>query len=353
MPSCTCVCGARYRFAQESIGKKTKCRKCGVVFTLEAPTPGPIPLADEGIIPLAKDEPTDNPEMPSPGTKPGAASGVSAGTSPDAPSLPPGFVPPDVIIEPPERVRTYVGDLLESFVFMFRLESIMTFLFMWFILAFARMLLPFGGLMGMAGLFVVAGWYCAFRFEVVGNAAAGEVGLPEVSLSEGWVDGIIVPFFNWVGSWLIVMIPAGIGLGLEIGFGRIGLLNVVQMLTGDASTLIVEAVRNESFLFLGGLVLGLFMWPIIVLCFALGGVSSLGRLDLIVETVFKTFPYYVLTVLIIYATVALRPLGDLMGSGYMMRILSIGFGLYLELIGLRAVGLFYHHYKDKFAWSWG
>lgn len=352
MPSCTCVCGARFRFAEESIGKKAKCKKCGVVFTLEVSDAGLIPLADDGTIPLAKDEPTGTSTIPPGGTaldEPRGAPVVEG----SLPTPPPGFVPPTVIIEKPERERTYTGDLLGSLVYMFRWDSLLTFLFVWFVVALAGIVLPFCGCAGLVGLLVVTGWYCAFRFAVVRQGAGDEPGLPEVAWSDGWFEGGVVPFFSWIASWLIVLIPAVVGLGLEIGFGRIDPVGVARMLTGDVSTMVVDAVDNDSYMFLGGLVLGLFMWPIIILCFALGGVASLGRLDLIVETVFKTFPVYLLTVLIIYVTIAIKPSGDLLGPGFVNQALVIGLGMYLELVALRAVGLYYHHHKDKFAWSWG
>ena len=34
-------------------------------------------------------------------------------------------------------------------------------------------------------------------------------------------------------------------------------------------------------------------------------------------------------------------------------VLATGVGLYFEIVALRAIGLYYHHYKDRFAWSWG
>lgn len=352
MPSCTCTCGARYRFREESVGHKAKCKKCGEVFTLDAPETGVIPIADEGVIPFAKDDPMRDPVAVASGTASDTPFSVAAADV-DLPPPPPGFIPPKVIIEAPERERTYTGDLIESLVFMFRLENLPTFAIMWFILVIGLLILPFAGLLGALGMFIVVGWYSAFRFDVVRESAAGESCLPELTMSEGWFDGIVFPFFAWVGSWLIVMIPAIVGWGLDVGFANIGLFDVLLLITGDVSGQVVSAVQNQSWMFLSGLVLGLFFWPMIVLCFALGGVSSLGRLDLIVETTLKTVPVYLLTVLIMYATVAAEPLLEQLSGGMLAAVLIIGLSLYLELIALRAIGLYYHHFKDRFAWSWG
>ena len=35
MPTKHCECGAKYRFPEESVGKRAKCKKCGAIFTLE------------------------------------------------------------------------------------------------------------------------------------------------------------------------------------------------------------------------------------------------------------------------------------------------------------------------------
>ena len=34
MPTYTCTCGARYKLPEGSGGKRARCKKCGVVFTI-------------------------------------------------------------------------------------------------------------------------------------------------------------------------------------------------------------------------------------------------------------------------------------------------------------------------------
>lgn len=47
MPKFQCACGAKYRFPDSAMGKKAKCKRCGVVFTLEVDEDGPIPIAKD------------------------------------------------------------------------------------------------------------------------------------------------------------------------------------------------------------------------------------------------------------------------------------------------------------------
>jgi len=46
MPRLTCACGARYRFDDDAVGKRAKCKKCGTVFTIKADE-------EDGVIPFA------------------------------------------------------------------------------------------------------------------------------------------------------------------------------------------------------------------------------------------------------------------------------------------------------------
>ena len=34
-------------------------------------------------------------------------------------------------------------------------------------------------------------------------------------------------------------------------------------------------------------------------------------------------------------------------------VFLIGLGLYLDVVAMRSIGLYYHHFKGRFAWDWG
>jgi len=40
-------------------------------------------------------------------------------------------------------------------------------------------------------------------------------------------------------------------------------------------------------------------------------------------------------------------------AGVSMRfVISIGVTVYFDIVLMRLIGLYYHHFKDRFAWSW-
>jgi hypothetical protein len=100
------------------------------------------------------------------------------------------------------------------------------------------------------------------------------------------------------------------------------------------------------------LLLGLFLWPMTVLCFALGGVSCLGRLDLLVVTIAKTLPVYLLTVLLVNGVDLIvtffTPDGPFSGPTFLHRVVQV----YADIFAMRVIGLYYAHFKRRFAWSW-
>ncbi len=106
---------------------------------------------------------------------------------------------------------------------------------------------------------------------------------------------------------------------------------------------------------------GMFFWPIVLLCVALGGFSTLRRMDLIVQTVFRTLPAYLITVAMVFGTEALKQalartgtgIGAIAGGVLLLSFLSTGIAIYFEIIAVQLIGLYYHHFKDRFAWSWG
>jgi len=99
---------------------------------------------------------------------------------------------------------------------------------------------------------------------------------------------------------------------------------------------------------------------------ALGGFATLYRLDLIVLTIIKTLPIYLFTVALMFGAVFIeekllvavsggpqRPMSGTAGGILALHVLSRGLDIYLNIVLMRLIGLYYHHFKDRFAWSWG
>ena len=121
----------------------------------------------------------------------------------------------------------------------------------------------------------------------------------------------------------------------------------------------------------GGLViLGMFFWPIIILCVALGGFDFINHPGLILSTIVKTFPAYLFTVIMVFGVdwlghaltgavdTRLAP-GDVedvsirLGSSILVSFFVTGITVYFEIVTMKLIGLYYHHFKDRFAWDWG
>ena len=102
---------------------------------------------------------------------------------------------------------------------------------------------------------------------------------------------------------------------------------------------------------------GLFLWPIIVLCVALGGFGTVHRLDYIIPTVIRTFPAYLLTVTMVFGTAILKyvvvvnvaGMSGMPVSTLLMLCLITGILIYFEIVARKLIGLYYH----RFTWSWG
>ena len=185
---------------------------------------------------------------------------------------------------------------------------------------------------------ILTGILSAFFFNVVVNASNGDDDLPEIGLSGDWFDDIIIPFVKFLTTCLITLAP----------------LQIYRSIVGD------NAVTSEgAFLMLG---IGVFLWPIIILTFAIGGLTCLVRPDRMLATIFRTFVPYVFTCAALAGAIgiswglksALKPVAASMGgNGWaIMTILSV-VDVYCMVVAMQCIGLYYHHFKDRFAWNWG
>ncbi|MDO8632069.1 MAG: hypothetical protein Q7R41_16420 [Phycisphaerales bacterium] len=337
MPKLQCVCGAKYRFADSAVGKKAKCKRCGAVFTLEADD-GPIPIADDP--PDVSDSPlTDRPRV--------------SGPSPFPPS------PPNVDSLTP--ARGYGESILWTIFFPSSIRNLLTFFAIWIGLTVGWMLPWFGS------IFVTL-WYAAFRFAVIESAAAGDKSLPEVGFSRDDLFDAFSDALRWLGSWAIALAPALIYFILEAGSGAGSAQQTVTALAGGIAGLLPGSGADPTFVTL--LAAGLFMWPIMVLVITLGGFECLYRVDLLFITIVRSFPAYLVTLALVFGATAVEEvlnnavsagaatgtgggIGTAIGGYLAAYALSVGITLYCNIVMLRAIGLYYHHFKHKFAWDWG
>lgn len=350
-----CTCGARYRFPDSAIGKHGKCQKCGAVFTLKEHTEDTIPIADEPD--LLVDSHLENPTIPQK-VSPKQGKVFTSPASPvhnesDSPAL-------DV---PRTAGKSFTSDVIWTFLFPSSPGNLVVFLVIW-----AAMVL--GSLIPVVGFFisiVLTGWFAAFRFAVLKSAAAGEDHLPDLNMSSDILEDFLVPFFQWIGSWVLIMLPAFAYLIFAIQRGWVPSNTFFEVLFGGVGGVLQSSKGVDVIYVL--LFAGIFCWPMVALCIAMGGFSTLYRIDLIMITISKTFMAYTLIVTLMIAAVLAQKLftgimvlyvsssdgssiSGFAGKHIFLKMLFTGTTVYLEIVIMRLIGLYYHHNKHKFAWSW-
>lgn len=365
MPAVRCPhCKTRYKVPQHASGRRMTCKRCERVFRLpEFKTPDESVDPDE-LLHFADDlsagervasmppPPTDVPEAVLPEVS--HAAPVEVGYAPGQ----------EEQLEPGAAARRYAGffrSLGHSAAFPVRLGDCVTFIIMSVILL-AGSMAYFAGCLGWAAQVIVAGWFCSFQFNIVLGAAAGESELPPLALTGGLWEDIVAPLLKILSTYAVVSIPfvvyilAGM-LGAPAAGGAGGGGGAPVWLTGQYLIGTVFTVAA-----------GLFMWPIVVLVVAIGGVGGLFRPDLIAQTIIRTLPAYLITVLTVYLAMGLNIVAEVVAESVdpdpdhvpqwlatmiLLPLLLKFVAVYLTIIAMRTIGLYYHHFKTRFAWDWG
>jgi hypothetical protein len=342
MPRHTCDCGARFRFPDSAIGKRSKCKQCGAVFTL---------FDDEaGVIPVAEDigaSPDAVPEQNQPARQGKLFVPTSLSTR-----IPP-VGPDEGQIAGDALKPSFSTDVLWTFLFPSSPGNLVTFLVIWVVMLIMP-IVPFGlRAFSLIVWILINGWYTAFLFAVLQSAAAGEQELPSPTFSRDLVDDLVYPLFQWIGSWVVVYIPACVYLLLACLGGNVDPFDALQLTFGGIERIFQQGGgQPPAFSIL--VCVGVFFWPMIILCIALGGFETVYRFDLIVSTIIRTFPVYVATLLLMFGAALLeRTLTASTAGVSMWFVISIGLTVYFDIVLMRLIGLYYHHFKDRFAWSWG
>lgn len=178
---------------------------------------------------------------------------------------------------------------------------------------------------------------------MIQEAASGENELPSFSLSEGWFDDVVAPLVKFLLSWLVVGWPALLYAMLDTKYSVSVLLNLPF---------------NPAVALLA---LGVFAWPMVILTIAIGGPSGLWRVDLMISTVLRSFVGYATTAAATVVAYAAFQLAEALlqsrSHADPTGLVAIGAGLevlavYAAIVAMRIIGLYYHHFKDDFAWSW-
>jgi hypothetical protein len=397
MPVAVCPgCQARYKVPDAAAGKKTTCKVCGAAFRIpdaaekvSAPTAAPpaavqrskpAPRAQAPAPPPAASDFGDfdaldalssgqviEVERPAPQISPAVAPATApAGARATTAARPTAYVPRAATVAAPPNpgaaaYANYLAAVGKSFLFVTKPGNLITFVLFWFLLAGAQILSNLGVLLMMTA-FIIYGWYMAFQLNVVQWAAGQEEELPGMVADGGWWDDIIVPFFQMLGIYIYAFLPVVVFL-----ITLVARLAAAELANTNANLEALPSTASFVALAITGLIGG-FAWPMAVLVVACGGsIRGLFALDLILETIFRSFPAYLLTLVAVYISWGLRIavgvyVAEQIGAGASWRSNATtmlllpaalsGVNLYFDIIAMRAIGYYYAAFKHKFAWAW-
>jgi hypothetical protein len=370
-------CSARYKAPDLAAGKQIKCKKCGVRFQIPAfedvyafaPPESQSQLSD--LDALAQGEAVAAP-------RPTATTAVDDEHA-AAFALTGGRRSGQAFIEPVEENFTGVKAYLQYFAAVGRgalvirnVGDAVTFIAFWLALGVSQSMqrvmgASLTGGASLCGSLIVAGWYMAFKMNLVQSAAAGEQELPRLSTEDGIWDGVVVPFFRMLVTYIFAGLPAVILLTILL----VRMIGAVVAGTGPTGPAVVASPVPPTQAVVALVILmmvGLFVWPMMVLVVSCGSsVGALFRLDLISATILRSLPAYLLTVVAVYIAfgveiaIAVRlwrapetpeAAVDWM-SVLVLPVLLVGLRMFFDVVAMRAIGSYYRCFKHKFAWSWG
>jgi len=344
MTTYTCVCGAQIKLPHGSTGKRARCRNCGAIFTVP-PDPDEEWVSSEG-----GDDPQERAyHVAGEDSLQADAAARQAGENVDRAALS-GYRPDELLdmgrtAAATRRRRGFWADVGWTFVLFINPGNLFMLLLIWIM----HSILPFltaAGCIGLVGLIIVQGWLCSYWFNVVSDAAAGEEDLPGLALTEGFLDDVAFPLLKFIGATALAWAPAII---VAVLLALAGSMSIGAVLAGPTPSLL--AACGVSML----------LWPMVLLVTAIGSLFAVVRVDLLVRTVVRTLlPYLAVCSLVggagLLRTQAPALVGRVSAGGggfFMPMVLTAFLQAYFGIVSMRIVGLYYHHFKERFAWSWG
>jgi len=360
MPFIRCpACNARYKVPETAGGQRARCAKCGKNFRIPAFPPPPPP--EEELRLTSLDALSEGETIPIQAPPPVPSVGDSTVLEAVLVNETATYAASDHVDEGPATAGAY-GDylraLMRSLAFPVRGGDLAAFAIVWVLLMLGEVAGAWIGRIGGIVSLVVQAWYMAFQLNIVLGAAGGEEELPTLTITEGWWDDLVVPLFKMATASIFALAPLFVFL-----VGADAFAAGVPASGGTWAWL--QSLPPATLSVAGALALaGYFVWPMLVLVVAVGSFGGLVRADLIARTIVRSFPAYLLTVVTVYlsrglqfgAMIALAILSAQSagtGSGLLLGALLKAVELYCTIIAMRAIGLYYHHFKHRFAWSWG
>jgi len=242
--------------------------------------------------------------------------------------------PTDFAVRDPAGKR-FMRDLLGSFALMLEPGNLVTLL----IIAFLHIwmgLMGYGLLLGFIGRVILGGYLCAYYLSVITETAGGEDDLPSMRVTS-LLDDILIPLFQMLGTALLAMSPA-----LVVWIGS--LIYGQEVSSTTYKTLIIT---------------GVFFWPAIVLIVAIASsIRGLWPHTVIRTALAAPLAYLLLWVFLLIPRgaewVIERNLPALTGNVRAAIGFSIASALWSAVtytLAMRAIGLYYRHFKHRFPWA--
>jgi len=354
-------CQARYKLPDEAAGRRMRCAKCGAKFAVAALVPAAVqadPFELEDLSQLARGE--------SVGPPPDLAAARAAAESAEEASAPgsrkaergPGIG---------SQVKDYVTAIGRSLVFFRTGGNLLSFVFA-LIVVLLTVPARYAPCLGVGAVAIINGWFMAFQINTLQNASAGEPEIGELSIADGFWESVIKPTLIFLFTALISLVPFIAGLVGMMASQKMNIVDVgmvMLLVMAREPGLMTQGQETMGMLLIGALIFSQVIWPILLLCVVVGGFGTVIRADLMIRTILYTLPGYAILLVvclvcwflpaIIGAAVespadddesaAAAPLG--------LELALTGLGVYLAVVQMRSIGLFYHHFKRRFAWDWG
>ncbi len=388
-----CRCGAGIKLPDNMAGRPSKCQVCGWLFTV----PGQ-PCQEEDEKPLALEEgewverSRHEPQQPAQPAQRAPHYSVELGCwittggneeyLPRSPEHPPELLnvegegelpesrvplPPPIVLDEPDKApvprffpprpeqveeekKSFGRDLVDSFVFFLESENLITFM-MIVVISLVLMAVNFiPGINLVASLLIMvmqltfAGFVFSFFLSVIRETASGVDDLPQVVWINDWLDDLVRPMVHFLLTWLMVLLPAFLAMikmtidGTDINWWIVGFLVVV----------------------------GVFFWPALILAVSIGGgVAGVWPHTIIRTALSAPLAYLAVWLVVLVAfgvsvmaqsrwlydgLVKIAPQNPFKAV-LLLSIVSGTLNVYAMIVAMRAIGLFYRHFKSRFPWK--
>lgn len=316
-----CACGTRLAFAERHEGRYGRCSRCGAQVLIKAASEE-IEVAPLDDVAVEGAETGASPALlqPLPGHR---------GRSADA-----------VVAQPASKATSgsYWMDVGSTFAFFRNAHNLGSYLVVVAVIVLMRFV---GGFPFIWLPVKVIGtcWLMSFYLSVIGEVGRGEDSLPTVWISSVW-DDLVRPVLLFFASILAVLVPAIVTAAIAPETTDIGVPMILA-------------------------VVGLFLWPAMILMVTVGDGFRGLRPDLLLRTVLSAFGAYLVTWILLIVAFLPVGLGSLVTLDYLPapRILEanpasklfVGVGIgavegYTAIVSMRLIGLYYRHFKQRFPW---